>query len=106
MKLILLAIPALLLTGAATAQNNAPSEIASGMAAEAPAKLSLDTPIESLMANEAARAVVEAFVPGLEGHPAYSQFKGMSLRAVQPFSSGMITDDMLTNIETGLAALS
>ena len=38
-------------------------------------------------------------------HPAYEQFKGMSLRQVQPFSEGQITDEMLKKIETDLAAI-
>ena len=71
----------------------------------AQAKPTLDTPIEALMANAKAKAVVEESMPGVEGHPAYDQFKAMSLRQVQPYSNGMITDEMLAKIEAGLNAI-
>lgn len=73
--------------------------------AEAAAPLTIDTPIVELMADERAKAVVEAQIPGMEQHPAYNQFKGMSLAVIQPFSEGMITDEMLAAIAAGLAEL-
>ena len=73
--------------------------------AKAEAALTIDTPIETLMADEDARAVVLESLPDLDQHPAYGQFKALSLKAVQPFSQGMITDEMLANIAAGLAKL-
>lgn len=72
---------------------------------EAAAPLTINTPIVELMADERAKAVVEAQIPGMEQHPAYNQFKGMSLAVIQPFSEGMITDEMLAAIAAGLAEL-
>ncbi len=74
-------------------------------AEEAAAALTIDTPIETLMANEDARGIVLAEMPDLDQHPAYSQFKALSLKAVQPFSQGMVTDEMLDNIAADLAEL-
>ncbi len=79
--------------------------LADGHAETAPAKLSLDTPIEVLLANPAAKAVVFAHLPGIDEHPAYGQFKGMSLVELKPWSQGMITDATLENIAEGLASL-
>lgn len=73
--------------------------------ATAAAKFNLDTPIEALVADEKAKAVLDADLPGISTHPAYEQFKAMSLRAVQPFSNGALTDDMLKKVETDLAAI-
>ena len=70
------------------------------------AKFNLDTPIEALVADEKAKAVLTAGL-GIDvtTHPAYDQFKGMSLRQVQPMSNGQVTDAMLATIEKGLAEL-
>ena len=74
-------------------------------AEEAEAALTIDTPIETLMAHEGAREVVLAEMPDLESNPYYPQIKGMSLKSVQPYSQGMITDEMLEKISAGLAKL-
>jgi hypothetical protein len=41
----------------------------------------------------------------LAAHPAYEQFKSLSLKAVAPFSQGLITDEMLAKIEADLATI-
>jgi hypothetical protein len=71
------------------------------------AALTIDTPIETLMADERAKAVLTANFAGqdLSQHPAYEQFKGLSLKALAPFSQGLITDEMLTKIAADLAAI-
>jgi len=74
-------------------------------AAAPAAKFSLDTPIETLIADAKAKAVLDTDIPGLSSHPALDQFKAMSLRAVQPFSQGALTDEMLKKVETDLAAV-
>lgn len=65
----------------------------------------LDTPIERLAADPAARAVLDRELPGLTTHERYDQFKGMSLKALKPFSGGMITDERLAAVEAALRAL-
>ena len=73
--------------------------------AEAPAKLTIDSPIEALMGNEAAKAVVVKHLGPLDQHPFYGQFKGMTLVQVQPMSNGQITAETIEKIKTELAAL-
>lgn len=75
------------------------------LASEEAAPLSTDLPIETLMANEAAKAVVLKHLPGLDEHPAYGQMKAISLRAVMPYSQGRITEGMLDKIDAELKAL-
>ena len=69
------------------------------------AKFSIDTPIEQLVADEKAKAVLEKHLPGIDQHPAYGQFKSMSLRAVEPFSQGAITPEMLEQIQKDLSEI-
>ncbi|MEL7189210.1 MAG: hypothetical protein AAGK17_06620 [Pseudomonadota bacterium] len=70
------------------------------------AALTIDTPIEQLMADEKAKAVVTKHAGGdLTQHPAYAQFKTMNLVELQPWSSGAITDDMIAKIKADLAKL-
>jgi hypothetical protein len=49
--------------------------------------------------------VLDKDIPGLTTHPAYDQFKGMSLKEVQPMSQGALTDDMLKKTGEDLATL-
>lgn len=69
------------------------------------AKFNLDTPIETIVADPAGKAVIDADIPPLTTHPAYDQFKTMSLRALQPLSNGALTDEQLKKVETDLAAI-
>ncbi|PLK25339.1 hypothetical protein C0V72_01525 [Porphyrobacter sp. TH134] len=73
--------------------------------ATAAAAFTLDTPIEALVADERAKAVLVKHLPGIDQHPAFEQFKTLSLKALAPFSQGMITDDMLAKIEADLTAI-
>ncbi|MHA6718268.1 hypothetical protein ACX40Y_02335 [Sphingomonas sp. RS6] len=95
------AVAACLTTTAAAAQDVPPP----AAPAAATPKFSLDTPIEQLVADEKAKAVLDADLPGVSTHPAYESFKTMSLRAVQPFSNGALTDEMLQKVEADLARI-
>lgn len=74
-------------------------------AAQAPAALTLDTPVETLAANPAAKAVLDKHFPEMLSHPMYDQFKQMSLKQLQPLAQGQITNDMMTAAEKDLAAI-
>ena len=106
MKLVLTAALLACAPVAAFAQNApAPAPAATPAPAAAPAaRFSADTPIEALFANEGAKAVLVADGLGdIDKHPAYEQFKGMSFRAIQPFSEGKLTDEMLAKLDADLA---
>lgn len=93
--------------GLALAAVTAPAVVlAQDAPAPAPAAaFSIDTPIETLMADERAKAVLVKHLPGIDQHPAYDQFKALSLRTVAPFSEGMVTDDILAKIAADLAEI-
>lgn len=97
--LIAVATPAL----AQTASAPAPAAAAAPVAAT---KFNLDTPIETLMADPSAKAVLDKDLGSdVTKHPAYDSFKSMSLNAVAPMSGGAVTDDMLKKIGADLATL-
>jgi hypothetical protein len=90
---VLLAAPALAQTPPAPAT-----------AAQAPA-LSADTPLEAVVADPAAKAVLDKTLPNISRHPAFDQFKSMSLRQLQPYSEGRISDEAVAKVDAELKAL-
>jgi hypothetical protein len=99
MKLVLIASGLLAVASAPLAAQTAPTPVA------AAAKLTIDSPIEAIAADAAGKAVLDANFPGMTAHPAFEQFKAMSLKAVQPFSNGVITDEAIAKTTADLAAL-
>lgn len=104
MKLIVPAAAALAFLAPGAFAQTAPAPAPAAAPAVA-AKFNLDTPIEALVADARAKAVLDADLPGVTTHPSYDMFKAMSLRAVQPMSDGKLTDEMLKKVETDLAAI-
>lgn len=101
MKLIVSAVAALAMFTPAAFAQTAPAPAT----APAAAKFGLDTPIEALVADPKAKAVLDADLPGIATHPSYDMFKGMSLRALQPMAEGKLPDELLKKVETDLAAI-
>jgi len=99
------AAASLLLVGAASAQTapaTAPEHAHDESHAAHP---TVESSIEALLADPATKAVVEKHLPGMDKHPAYGQFKGMTLRQVAPYSQGHITDEKIAAIDADLKAL-
>lgn len=70
------------------------------------AKFTVDTPIEQLVANEQAKAVLISVLGGdISQSPFYDQIKAMSFAQVQPLSQGQITDETMKKLAEGLAAI-
>jgi hypothetical protein len=97
MKLILAAVLAALPVAAL-------AQTAATPVAPAAAAISLDTPIEQLLANEKTKAMLDARIPGLTSHPMLDQFKAMSLKQLQPMAGGQLTDAMLEAVAADLAS--
>lgn len=90
---------AILLAAAPAAQ----AQTAGAAAPATAAKYTLDTPIETLIADPAAKAVLDADLPGVSTHPSLAMFQAMSLRQLQPYSDGKLPDDLLAKVEADLA---
>ena len=104
MTKLILAAAALFAPAAAFAQA-APAPAPAQTAPATAARFNLDTPVEQLVADERAKAVLDARIPGLSTHAAYNMFKAMSLRGLAPHSQGRITPELMTQIEAELAAI-
>ncbi len=103
--LIAFASPAIAQTTPAPAPA-APAAPAPAAPAAATSRLNLDTPIETIVADPKGKEVLTADMGGdLSQHPAYEQFKSMSLNQVAPMSGGKITDEVLKKVGTDLAAI-
>jgi len=75
-------------------------------AAMAGDKLTVDaTPIADLAAKPETKAILDKDLPGLTAHPAFDQFKAMTLKALQPMSGGNLTDEQLAAVQADLDAL-
>jgi hypothetical protein len=98
MKTVLIAaLTALAIAPAATAQT------ASAPAAAAAAKFNLDTPIADIVADEKARAALDASLPGVTTHESYEMFKGMSLKQLSAYAPDKLTPEALAKTEKALA---
>ncbi|QIG78427.1 hypothetical protein [Stakelama tenebrarum] len=89
----------------AHAQDAAAPASATPEAATDGARFSTDTPIEELVADAEAKAVLDANIPGLTEHESYDMFKSMSLKQLAPYSQGAITDELLAKLETELTEI-
>jgi hypothetical protein len=110
MKFVVLAAAAFAcLTPAAAFAQTAPAAPAATAAPEAPtaaAKFNLDTPIEALVADDAAHAALTAALGGdVTANPAYESFKAMSLNQAAPYAPDKLPPEMLKKIEVGLAEI-
>jgi hypothetical protein len=71
----------------------------------AASKFNVDMPIEAIAADPKAKAVLDAVFPGMTTHAMYEQFKGMTLKALQPMASDQITDAGIAKLSAELAAI-
>ena len=94
-SLALLTVPAASLAQGAAAPAAAP----------AAAGLSVESPIEAIVANPQGKAVLEKEMASLLAHPMFDSFKAMSLKQLQPYSSGAITDEKLAAVDAALKAI-
>lgn len=97
-------VTALALTLMAATPVLAQTPLAAPAAAQS-ATYSADTPLETVVADPAAKAALDKTLPNLAKHPAFEQFKGMSLRQLQPYSQGAISDEALAKVDADLKAL-
>jgi hypothetical protein len=87
----------------APAQAAAPMADMPGMAAKPSVK---STTIGDLLANPAAKAVLDKDLPGLTTDPRLQQAMGMTLTDIEPYSDGKIDDNVLAKVQTDFDAIS
>jgi cytochrome P450 len=64
-----------------------------------------DSRIGDLLADDAAKAVLEKHFPGMSANPQIGMAKGMTLRAVQTFAPDQFTSEALDAVDADLAKL-
>jgi beta-galactosidase/beta-glucuronidase len=69
-----------------------------------PAVVTIDSSIEAIAATPAGRKAFEKHIPLLLNHPAYEEFKTMTLRELAPLSEGNINEEMIALVEADLKA--
>lgn len=67
-------------------------------------KLTLDTPVEAIVADAKGKAVLEANLPGITTHEHYEHFKTMSLKQLAGMAPDRLTPEALARVEAALAA--
>lgn len=82
-----------------------PAPMAVPAAPAAAAKFTLDTPIETLVADARAKALLDTDLPGLTTHPRFEMFKGMSLSALAGMAPDKLTPERLEKTRVDLATL-
>lgn len=95
-------------TVTATVPAEAPAGPAKAPEPAAPAGsglFTLDTPIELLIADPRAKAVLDKDLPGLSDDENLAKFRALSLRAFQPMTGGQLTDALLDKTAADLAAI-
>jgi len=83
---------------AALAQADAPATAAID------AHYTLDTPIRDLIADPQAKAVLDKDLPGMSSDENLPKFADKSLRQLQPMTGGQLTDALMKQVATDLAA--
>ena len=69
------------------------------------ARLNLDTPISTIVADEAGKAVLDTNMPGLTTHPQFMMFKGMSLNQLSNMVPDKLTPEALAKVSAELAKI-
>ena len=69
------------------------------------AHYTLDTPIKDLIADPAAKAVLDKDLPGMSSDENLPKFEDKSLRQLQPLSGGQLTDALLKQVAADLLAI-
>jgi hypothetical protein len=64
--------------------------------------VTINSSLKELLADPKAKAILEKHFPGFSSNPQLQMAMGMTLKQIQPFSKGVITDDKLKLIEQDL----
>jgi hypothetical protein len=82
-----------------------PTPAAPATPAAAATKFSLDTPVQDLMADPAAKVVIDKHIPGFTAHPQYEMAKTMSLNQIAPYAADTLPAELLAKIAADLAVI-
>jgi hypothetical protein len=104
MKFVMLGAAMMAVAVPAVAQTT-PAPVAPAPATTPAAKFTLDSPIETIIADPAGKAVIDKDLPGTTTHPMYDQFKTMSLNQVAPMAADKMTPVLMAKVQADLATV-
>ncbi|HMO67797.1 MAG TPA: hypothetical protein PKD92_00620 [Novosphingobium sp.] len=92
---------------ASAALSVAPAALASEAQAAAPAKSYsvAETPLGTLLDDPAAKAVLVRHIPEIASNPQIAMARSLTLKQVQAFAGGMLSDEALGKIDWDLSKL-
>ena len=64
--------------------------------------VTINSSLKELLEDPKAKAILEKHFPGFSNNPQLQMAMGMTLKQIQPFSQGVVTDDKLKLIEQEL----
>ena len=64
-----------------------------------------ETTIGTLLADPAAKAVLDKNIPGLSDNPSIGMASAMTLRAIQPMAADKMSEETLNKVDADLAKL-
>lgn len=70
-----------------------------------PLPISIESAMSDIMANEAAKAIMEKHCSVMTNDPRFKKAMGMTLKQIKPMSAGKITIDMINTVAQELDAL-
>lgn len=103
MKMLIKLIGAIGLVAAVPAL--AESAPAPAPAATAKHYTTAETSIADLIADPAAKAILDRLIPGLTDNPQLAMVSSMTLRALQPLAADKITEESLSAVDAELSKL-
>jgi hypothetical protein len=68
-------------------------------------RFTTDSTLNDLLEDPQALALLEQHIPGISTHPNIAMGRGLAFKVVAQYSGGLITDEMLSRVEAGLAVL-
>ncbi len=83
-----------------------PAEVTSnGVAVASRPAFSLNTPVDTIAADQRGKAILDRDVPGLMANPSYLLFEDMSLSQIATVSGGQLTKTKLNLVQADLFQL-
>ncbi len=101
MKTIAIALTLVLANAAPVMAETPATEVAEAK----PPYSTAETKIGVLLEDPAAKAILDKHIPGMTDNPSISMAADMTLKALQGFTGGKITDEMLAAIDADFKAM-
>ncbi|MBN2977184.1 hypothetical protein PSH66_10855 [Pseudomonas sp. FP597] len=66
---------------------------------------SIESTLGELLDNAETKAILEKHLPGISNHPQITMGRGFALKAIAPFSGGLVNEAVLGQVDVDLKQL-